>query len=720
MILLATVAGPLSALAEMSETQRGTFNGIEWLYTVDPEAKRVVLEKAILLTAEQYNMEINLDSIFRAAFPYDAGANQYDVSGATQYNVWIGASAFEGNEYLTGISFYKYDGVPVNLTICEKAFMDCVNLENIGYYYGDSVPIRVIDIGKSAFENAGAWTLSYGFFGLEEYGAGQVDFSPTNIGERAFYNCNGYTEHGCTLDISNVCEAIGDEAFLNCQLFKSISWPSSISRIGTYVFGRDSNAGAKELQFKFPEQGVEVIGDYAFTGLIFQHWTGYQRIGNEIDGYWNIGPWEDTDLVIPEGVVEVGDYAFNASGYRTLQLPTTLKRIGTSAFAGDTLYCGSWQKPWPPYLYRSVLSGTLTIPGNVESIGGAAFSDNPYLQRVVISEGQNGSGGLRSLEYMMFMRCFGLEEVVIPNTVTNIGSAAFLDCTNLTVKIPASVVRVGDGITARFGNPKHIIFEGNPPKGIIASKLLDAREVWVPIERSIKWTPYMRSNIKFATKENGEWVALGGKVVSSAMRASDPTIMDITYKVTSAKDRVNVRLLAFKNGGQSFGNVLKPETFVDGTGANIGDNVAANVEHTVSWKVASDWDIDLAKVSVAVYVKEDDLLPLLLTTIPATTNHVSVTFSRNAPSEDMVKNALFWLYADGASDLTLANGVLSSDGTQLASGTTLSAVNAVSYLYSKMGYGTLSGDTLSYVKSITRQNLSPSGINQYAVKEGGE
>jgi hypothetical protein len=237
-------------------------------------------------------------------------------------------------------------------------------------------------------------------------------------------------------------------------------------------------------------------------------------------------------------------------------------------------------------------------------------------------------------------------------------------------------------------------------------------------EYAADWAPYFRPNMKFAKKVNGEWVALGGKVISNAMRTSDPTIMDIKYTVTSTKDKVDVRLLAFQDGNRSFAKVLRPETFVEGTEANVGNGVAANVEHTVSWQVSKDWDVDLAKVSIEVYVKEDNLLPLSLTTIPAMGERAAVTFSRNEPDSEKVMNALYWLYADKAADLMLANGVLKCGNTQLVNGSTLSDANAVSYIYSKMGYGTLSGDTLKYVNELMRTKLNPSGLTQYAVKEG--
>jgi hypothetical protein len=277
---------------------------------------------------------------------------------------------------------------------------------------------------------------------------------------------------------------------------------------------------------------------------------------------------------------------------------------------------------------------------------------------------------------------------------------------------------MGEWNKTNFGYPKSIIFEGLPPEGIVNCALMKSEEILVPIEYQSQWAPYFRPNMKFSKKVNGVWVALGGKVISNAMRPSDPTIMDIKYTVTSTKDKVDVRLLAFQDGNRSFAKVLRPETFVEGTQANVGNGVAANVEHTVSWQVSKDWDVDLAKVSIEVYVKEDNLLPLSLTTIPAMGERASVTFSRNVPNEEKVMNALYWLYADKAADLTLANGVLKCGNTQLVNGSSLSAANAVSYIYSKMGYGTLSGDTLNYVNGLTRLGLSPSGIKQYAVKEG--
>ena len=99
-------------------------------------------------------------------------------------------------------------------------------------------------------------------------------------------------------------------------------------------------------------------------------------------------------------------------------------------------------------------------------------------------------------------------------------------------------------------------------------------------------------------------------IISSQVRANDPTVLDVVYRVTSDKSTVNVRALAFEDGERSFWKVVRPETFIDGTAANIGDNIAANVNHTLSWKVSSDWATDLAKVKFEILTSDMGQLPL--------------------------------------------------------------------------------------------------------------
>lgn len=209
----------------------------------------------------------------------------------------------------------------------------------------------------------------------------------------------------------------------------------------------------------------------------------------------------------------------------------------------------------------------------------------------------------------------------------------------------------------------------------------------------------------------------GVVILKAAMRPSDPTIMDVVYKVQSPKEKVSVRALAYENGNRSFANAVPVLTFADGTGVNIGDDITANEEHTLSWQVAADWATDLTKVRFEVMVMDEGLLPLHFVTIPKTANHAAIQYSDTVLSSTAVVNALFWLYAGLDDDLSLSNGRLSGPFGELANGSNVSnPAQTVSWLYQKMGYSTLTGANLNYVNSAARINLTPSGLRQFAVK----
>jgi len=208
------------------------------------------------------------------------------------------------------------------------------------------------------------------------------------------------------------------------------------------------------------------------------------------------------------------------------------------------------------------------------------------------------------------------------------------------------------------------------------------------------------------------------EIVSAAVRAQEPTVMDVVYKVYSDAATVKVRAIAFQDGERSLAKAVPVKTLIEGTDANVGDAVAANVEHKLSWRVSNDWSTDLSKVKFEVLAVEDDLLPLELQTIPATATHQKMKISWNQMTSDKVFDALLWLYADGDKNLTLTNGVLKNDSTALASGTGLSnAQAAVTYVFGKMGYGVLSGDDLTYARRVTQLDLPVSGVQQFAVKK---
>lgn len=218
-------------------------------------------------------------------------------------------------------------------------------------------------------------------------------------------------------------------------------------------------------------------------------------------------------------------------------------------------------------------------------------------------------------------------------------------------------------------------------------------------------------------------------VLSSKMRKSDKTIMDVTYIVASSKSTANVRALAFQDGERSFWKVIKPKTFVkdeDGinTSGNIGDGVPANKVLHLAWKVPSDWDIDIAKVKFEILTSEMAQLPMKTMTIPATAKNPAMTIAVNAQTDADIFNALLWYWANGVTDLLNPDGYLSLDhpypnqvdttNVRLVNRTTIAnRPEALRYLYKKMGWEPLEGGNLmNYVRQATRKDIWFNSGNQ--------
>ena len=108
-------------------------------------------------------------------------------------------------------------------------------------------------------------------------------------------------------------------------------------------------------------------------------------------------------------------------------------------------------------------------------------------------------------------------------------------------------------------------------------------------------------------------------VIQSATMRPGTTLMDVVYRVNDPDDAtVKTRALAFIDGVRSFANVVKPVTFVEGSGAKLGDAIPANVNHTLTWDVAADWNIQLGQIKFEVLAMDGrGLLPFEWITIPA-------------------------------------------------------------------------------------------------------
>ena len=147
-------------------------------------------------------------------------------------------------------------------------------------------------------------------------------------------------------------------------------------------------------------------------------------------------------VVIPEGVTEIGGFAFRGcTALIALTIPASLERIDGHAFHGCMnlkrveiapgnrrfrVECGLViDVDGETVVFPLGRPANLVIPGDVTKIGKNAFQGCTSLTGVTFPEGLTGIG------HFAFACCTGLTEVTIPAGVKHIGLYAFSGCTKL-------------------------------------------------------------------------------------------------------------------------------------------------------------------------------------------------------------------------------------------------------------------------------------------------
>ena len=150
------------------------------------------------------------------------------------------------------------------------------------------------------------------------------------------------------------------------------------------------------------------------------------------------------DLLIPEGVTAIADWAFyGCTGLARVVIPGSVTRIGGSSFYGCTALTSvtiseGVKEIGDSAFWHCASLSSVAIPKSVTSIGGEAFSSCASLTSVTIPK------GVAEIAYRTFSGCTGLTSVTISEGVKSIGRSAFSGCGALTsVDIPESVTEIG-------------------------------------------------------------------------------------------------------------------------------------------------------------------------------------------------------------------------------------------------------------------------------------
>ena len=228
----------------------------------------------------------------------------------------IGGYAFSNCESLTSIT------IPDSVTsIGRSAFRDCSSLASI------TIGSGVTSIGDSAFYGCGSLTSV------------TIPDSVTSIGDNAFADCKNLAK----VTIPDSVTSIGDSAFSGCESLMRITIPDSVTSIGRSAF-RDCSSLNRVNITDIAAWCKISFRSYDSNPLTYAHnlYLNGERVEN---------------LVIPDGVTSISDYAFyGCTGLTSVTFPDGLNIIPESAFS----YCINLK--------------AITIPASMEYIRKDAFS----------------------------------------------------------------------------------------------------------------------------------------------------------------------------------------------------------------------------------------------------------------------------------------------------------------------------------------------------------
>ncbi len=334
----------------------------------------------------------------------------------------IGDSAFSGCSKLTSIE------IPDSVTsIGSSVFLECTSLEAIEV---DSNNQNYKTIDGNLYSKDGKTLIQYA------PGKTATNFTipnnVTNIGHYAFYSCSSLT----SLRFPNSVTTIGYAALGGCSRLKDLTIPfvgysidateAGSNTLFGYIFGRSNYSGSQATkQCYFSSVSSAYDSNYA-TYYIPASLKSVTITGGNIFFGAFYACESLTNIILPDEIKAIGEYAF----YGCSQLNYNLK--------GELKYLGSEQNP---YLYLVGVTNnnivTATIDDECTFISSDAFSHCTSMISVTIPK------GILSIGKHAFNYCIALQEIVY-----NASNCTDLDRDN---NVFSGAGTSGPGITVTIG-----------------------------------------------------------------------------------------------------------------------------------------------------------------------------------------------------------------------------------------------------------------------------
>ena len=455
----------------------------------------------------------SLNNTTNVNFGYIFGASDYQYN-STYVPQTLSTVIITGGQSIGSRAFYNLTGIksitlPESVTsIAYGAFYGCTNLTNI------TMTDSVTSIGDYAFygcsklesidlsDNIQAISINL-FEGCSSLTSVNIPQSVTSIGSYAFKGCSKLVD----INIPYGIDRINSETFYGCSSLKNIIIPNSVQSISKGAFEGCTSLESITVPYLGSYHGASYASLNTCFGYIFGYTTGsssdYHYYGSSNYYKFNIpaslktvtvssgtiysSSFKNcsniTNIILLEGVTDISSSAFEGCTSLTdIYIPNSVKYFYSDSFkdcknlsnvhiSSIDAWCdidSFWDNPLrygaklcvngeaidkiviPESVteikynaFNHISASEVVILGNVTKIGKNAFI-NSKIGKINLPE------TLEIIDESAFANCRFLTEIVIPNSVTNIGFGAFSGCDKIQKMTLPFVGESSDGKGATY------------------------------------------------------------------------------------------------------------------------------------------------------------------------------------------------------------------------------------------------------------------------------
>lgn len=406
---------------------------------IDTDLHKVIIDDKLTFFLDSHESFVKLECIDRLL---SLGYTTADFESGEE----IGDFSFKGYKVKFVVWDDKFDDAIINKNVLYKSrlvsgvleYKTKIYDEESIYEYGLFEQKKDVPVLTKAKKN----TFNNPFFILEEnrvmkyIGKEKIVVIPEGIEElesSSFWDNQSIEE----VVLPSTLKNMGGDTFYNCKKLKRIVIPENVELMGNNPF-----AGCPDIEVINKSPFFKMINDALYTAdmktMIFCSIKG-----------------QESKFTVPEGVRIIGKHTFYlCDRFEKIILPSTLEKMENNPFSG----CSKLSLEFKSKAY--FIQDDVIYNGFKTAVVGTL--NKITSKRLVLLD------GIKTINRNSFWNCKGIETIVFPESLEDIGYNPFVGCSNIRFESKSVFFKVVDGVLYNKDCSKIICYPSWKAQGVVS------------------------------------------------------------------------------------------------------------------------------------------------------------------------------------------------------------------------------------------------------------